>query len=350
MIDWGSLQFERIWPLGLGLATAAALVAVWYFRKQSHFPDMALITGTVPASGLLDRLPAIAGGAILLLLTLIMMEPSLVRVEVEDLRARDFLVIVDTSRSMRHDTTVRRDSLDLNFRRRVGTFSTSVEDPETLPYLARFELARESLLSFLEQRRAQDRVGLIYFNDNSFTLSAPTSNIDFVMNQLAAMDDYVNWGTDIANAMNSGLNLIERYPGNNRKAVILLTDAEATYTKEVEQQLSRLASMGVSFYLLWITTDANDIENEEIIEFLDFARTVGTVVTIENLDSNNLGNALRDISTLEDYSYQEEKRQQLDLTRPATEILRYLLLAWLFLVVTIFHPGKGRTIFRGEVT
>lgn len=312
---------------------------------------MTLVTNTVRFRGITDRLPVILGGIVLALLVISLMEPSLVRTVTVDQRARDFLVVVDTSRSMRHDANVKRDSVELRYERRAGTFASNVDDPNKLPLLARYELARESLLSFLEQRKAQDRVGMIYFNDNVFTMSAPTANIDFVTEQLGSMDEYVNWGTDIALAMQSGLNLLERYPDQNKKAVILLTDAEAAYTKEVEEQLARVASMGISFYLLWITTDEKNMANEEITKFLDYARSVGTVITLENLDSRNLEDSLRDIGMLEDYSYKEEKRQRLDLSQPFLDAARYLLLIWLLLVATIFHPGTSdRNIFkRGKI-
>lgn len=111
-----------------------------------------------------------------------------------------------------------------------------------------YELARESLLGFLADRRAEDRVGLIYFNDDAYTVAALTTNISFVIQQLAAMDDYVNWGTNIAVAMDTGLNLLDRYPDQNKRTLILLTDAETRFTEELEHQLARLA-----FYLLWLT-------------------------------------------------------------------------------------------------
>ena len=335
----------------LGLVTAVLLVAIWYFHRRNLFPDMVLVTKTVQFRGATDRLPAILGGVVLVLLLISLMEPSLVRTISVDQRARDFLVILDTSRSMRHDTQVKRDSITLHYERRVGTFSSNVDDPNSLPLLGRFELARESLLSFLQQRRAQDRVGMIFFNDNVYTMSAPTANIDFVTEQLGSMDEYVNWGTDIALGMKTGLDLLQRYPDRNRKAVILMTDAEAAYTKEVEEQLARVSGMGISFYLLWITTDEKDMSNEEITKFLDYTRSVGTVITLQDLNSRNLEDALRDISMLEDYSYQEEKRQRLDLSQPFLDVARYLLLIWLLLVATIFHPGTSdRIIFkRGKV-
>jgi Mg-chelatase subunit ChlD len=327
-----------------------ALTALWYLRKRAHFPDIMLITSTIPAKGYIDRVPTILAVIIMLLMMVVLMGPSVMRTSIVDQRARDFLVIFDTSRSMRHDTTVRREDLQLNFERRIGTFSTAVDDPGALPYLARYELARESLLSFLSQRKAQDRVGMIYFNDNAFTMSAPTANIDFVIEQLVSMDEYVNWGTDMALAMETGLNLLDRYPQQNKKAVILLTDAEAAYTKDVEEQLTRLASMEVSFYLLWITTDENDMSNEEVAKFLNFARTVGSVVTIEDLDTQNLQNAMRDISRLEAYSYKETARERIDLSGPFLRSVQLLLVLWLFLIATFFHPSTGRNIYNGGQT
>lgn len=348
MIDWTSLAFGHVWPLWLGIATAVLLFALWLIRRRNLFPDASLLAKTASPAGIMDRLPLVLGAVVLLLLMAVLMEPSVVRSETVRQQARDFLVIVDTSRSMRHDTGVRRDSLKLNFKRRAGTFDTSVDNPDKLPYLARYELARESLLSFLERRHAQDRVGLLYFNDDAYTMSAPTSNIRFVMEQLASMDDYVNYGTDIATAMESGLNLLERYPRRNKRTVILLTDAEARYTREVEQQLSRLASKDISFYLLWITTDEADMSDKEISSFLNYAGTLGKVVTIKDLNTRNLENAMLDISKQEGYMYEEVKRKRIDLSFSLLDVARVLLLLWLLLMATLFHPVLAGNTFEGR--
>lgn len=346
MIDWDSLQLARMWPLWLALMAAMLLTLLWSHRRKTLFPDISLITATLPAKGLIDRVPVAAGAVVLFLLTLVLMQPSVVHVETIHQRARDFLILVDTSRSMRHDTSVRREDFELNFERRVGAFSTAVDDPQTIPHIARYELARESLLSFLSGRRAEDRVGLIYFNDDAHPVSALTSNIAFVVEQLASMDDYVNWGTNIAAAMDSGLNLLERYPDQNKRTVILLTDAETRYTKELEQQLARLANANLSFYLLWITTDENDVSNEEVASFLNLARSVGNVVTIQDLDTDNLQSALLDVGRMEGYSYQETRRQFVDLSPPILRIAQILLILWLPLMATIFHPSMSKDAFE----
>jgi hypothetical protein len=118
----------------------------------------------------------------------------------------------------------------------------------------------------------------------------------------------------------------------------------------VETQLARVASMDISFYLLWITTDEKDMSNEEITKFLDYARSVGTVITLESLDAKNMEDSLRDIGMLEDYSYKEARRQKLNLAQPFLDVARYLVLLWLLLVATIFHPGNDRNLFkRGNI-
>lgn len=349
MIDWSSLRFVRTWPLWLALITAALLILLWLYRHKTLFPDMDLINATLPFKGAIDRIPLGVAAVLMALLTLTMMEPSVVRVESIDQRARDFLILVDTSRSMRHDTTVRRDSFDLNFERRVGAFSSSVDDPQAIPYIARYELARESLLSFLSSRRAEDRVGLIYFNDDAHSVSTLTSNIAFVVDQLVSMDDYVNWGTDIATAMDTGLSLLERYPDQNKRSVILLTDAETRYTQELEQQLSRLANSNLSFYLLWITTDEVDASNDEMASFLKLARSIGTVITIETLDTDNLQSAFLDVGRLEGYRYQDLRHINYDLSAPISRAARVLLVVWLTLIATIFHPTYNKSVLEEHV-
>jgi Mg-chelatase subunit ChlD len=344
LIDWGSLQVARVWPLWLLLITVVLLFLLWFYRRSNLFPDLRLVTATSRAKGLVDRLPIGVGVILLLLLTLAMLEPTVVRIETIVQRARDYLILVDTSRSMRHDTEVRRENFKPNFERRVGAFDEMVSDPQTIPYIARYELARESLLGFLVNRRAGDRVGLIYFNDDAHPVSALTSNIAFVTQQLDSMDKYVNWGTNIATAIDTGLSLLERYPEQNKRTLILLTDAETQYTKELEQQLARLANEKLSFYLLWITTDEKNPSDEAVSSFLDLARSLGTVITIQHLDSDNLKYALMDVDRMESYSYQEVRRRIDELTPAILQVTRILFLVWLALMATVFHPGTQKTL------
>ena len=346
MIDWQTLHFEQTWPFLLLLPVATVLMALWYARKTNLFPDLSLAIGTRRAGGVSDRWLPVAGLVLLFLLVLVLTGPSIVRVEHREHRARDFVILVDTSRSMRHDTTSRRSDYKLSFRRRVGAFADAIDDPEQIPFVARFELARESLFHFLTDRRPGDRVALVYFNDDSHPVSALTNNIRFVIDQLATMDDYVNWGTDIADALDGSLSLLERYPGDNRRTLILLTDAETRYTQDLEQQLARVANAGLSFYLLWITTDSGDLSTADAGNFLELAESVGTVLTIRNPDPENMQAALVDISRREGYTYEEARRRTIDLAAPLLTVTRVALLAWLLCAATVFHPAIGRLPFR----
>lgn len=348
MIDWQTLSFAQIWPAWLAVAAVAVFAGLWFFRRRSVFPDLALIVRTRTGGGWPDRLLPASGFGLMAAFLLVLMEPSVVRIETVDQNARDFVILVDTSRSMRHDTDAERAAFELNFERRAGAFSEAVEDPNTLPYVGRFELARESLFRFLTDRRAGDRVALVYFNDNPHPVSALTSNVGFVIDQLATMDDYVNWGTDIAAAMDSSLNLLERYPGDNRRTMILITDAETRYTEDLERQLTRVANAGLSFYLLWITADSRDLSTEDAMNFLDFTRSIGTVITIRDPDANNIREALAAISRLEGYRYEEVRHRTIDLARPVLEAARIVFLFWLLLAATIFHPALRRQPFEAQ--
>ncbi len=345
MIDWETLQFAHAWPVLLAFPALCVFLALWYWRQRSVFPDLGLILRARRGNSLSDRILPLTGYALMAALIVVMMRPSVVLIERIEQRARDFVILVDTSRSMRHDTAAERRDFELNFRRTAGAFAENVEDPNSLPYISRYELARESLFRFLTSRRAGDRVSLIYFNDDSHPVSALTSNIDFVVQQLATMDNYVNWGTNIATAMNSSLNLLERYPGENKRTLILITDAETRYTEDIEQQLTRLASAGLSFYLLWITADNEDLSTEDAQNFLDLARSVGSVLTINDPDPDNMQAALAEISRLEGYRYEELRHRTIELAAPILNVTRIVLLLWLLAAATIYHPMINRQAF-----
>lgn len=347
MIDWSTLELARPWPALVAACALAVLAAIWLRRGGAAFPDTGLLEAARGRFSLPDRLVPPGGLLILLILGVAMSGPSVVRQDLVEGRARDFVILVDTSRSMRHDTSVRRETANLHFERRIGAFQEAVASPDTMPYVGRFELARESLYRFLAQRDADDRVALLYFNDNVFPVSAMTGDTAFLTEQLAAMDDYVNWGTNVADALASAMNLVERYPGGNRRSVILLTDAETRFSESLDTQFARLGDSGLAFYMLWITADTADPASEDARTFLDLAGSAGSVYTIREPDAANLGEALEDIALNESYQYEEIRRRAIDLSAPLLEAARILLLTWLLAVSTVCHPVATRQIFGG---
>lgn len=346
MIDWGTLEIQRIWPVWVFVTCAAGLVMVWFFGRSTVYPNLAVIRsqrGPRP-----ERLHVIAGLLLLVLLTALLAEPSVVLEKRIVRDARDFLILVDTSRSMRHDTEVPRQAVDMHFERRANAFLESVDQPDSLPFVGRFELARESLYRFLSTRRPDDRVGLLYFNDDVHPVSGLTKDVAFVTEQLGGMDEFVNFGTDIGEAMRMSLDLLERYPGNNRRTLILITDAEARFSEDLSAQFERLADANLAFYLLWITADAAEIFSDDAEAFLELAESTGAVFTVRNPDATNLQRALQAISRSESYAYEESKRLTVSLAEPVVWPVIFGFLLWHAFAVTTWFP-RSRSIFEEEV-
>jgi hypothetical protein len=337
-VGFSNLNVGTWWPLLPALAGVALIAYAWARGRGAAFPDIDLLKRTSPAGGLLDRLPLQLGLLVSLLLMLAMMDISASRLVEVDRRARDFLVVVDTSRSMREDTALLRKDFPPTFERRADLYVGQAEDPASIPNLARYEVARESLLDFLGSRNSVDRVGLIYFNSMVYLMSGFTSNFGFIEEQLAGMDPYVTFGTNMRWALEQALNLVERYPGRNRRAIILLTDAEARNTDFLQQQLERLRRLDIAFYLLWITPDTADGQSALATEFLRTVRSIGSVYTIDDVGEGYLDEALDEIAELEDYAYREASHERVDVSRAILSLAQWLLLLWVVMVGTLWLP------------
>ncbi len=340
-MDWSSISVGNWWPFVLGLIGLFVLILIWNRRKGNLFPDIKLLHDTAPANGVMDKLPIFMGVVIVILFMISMMDITTTRSSVVNKTARDFLVIVDTSRSMRENTKILRDNYPTTFPRLAGLYSGQVDDPTTIPELARYELSRESLLRFMGSLNPnEDRIQLTYFNSQVYLMSGFTTNFRFLRQQLEAMDPYVTYGTNIRWALEQGLNMLERYPSRNKQAVILLTDAEAKNTDDLQEQLYRLGQLDLSFYLLWITSDSTGEVSQQALEFLRNTRNIGTAFTIEDMDEANLENALEEIGKLESYAYEEFRHEQVDLSEFVFNITLWLLLLWILMLGTVYHPVR----------
>ncbi len=338
-----SISVGTWWPFVLLAASLAVLGFAWSRKRGTLFPDIALLARTAPARGLLDKLPAQLALLIIALLILSLMDISATRQIDVDRRARDYLVVVDTSRSMRENTALLRSRFPPTYPRSADLYVGQADDPASIPHLGRYEVARESLLDFLASRRDVDRVGLIYFNSLVYLMSGFTANFEFIEQQLAAMDPYVTFGTNMRWALEQALNLVERYPGRNRRAIILLTDAEARNTEFLKQQLDRLRRLDVQFYLLWIMPQTADGQSPLATEFLRAVRSFGSVYTIDDFGAGYLDDALEEIAALEDYAYREASHERVDLSRAFFAAARWLLLVWILMVGTLWLPLKFMT-------
>lgn len=345
-MDLSSINVGAWWPLLLVIASMLLFVSVWIRRKGVRFPDIAAVRRPIMSGGVLDKLPLWLGMVIGLLLVFAMMDISTSRQISAETRARDFLVVVDTSRSMREDTPLLRADFPPTYERRAGLYVGQSDDPASIPNLARYEIARESLLHYLSTRREEDRVGLVYFNSLVYVLSGFTSNFDFLEQQLAGMDPYVTYGTNIRWALEQGLDMIERYPGSNKRAVILLTDAEARNTADLQEQFDRMRRLDVTFYLLWITDPAHS-RSSLAAEFLKSARRLGSVYTVTDVGEGFLDEALEEIGNLEDYAYSEVRFERVDLSWYCLQVAKVLMLVWVLLVGTAYLPLKN-LVYAGK--
>ena len=340
-MELSSINVGNWWPIWLFAASLAALAFTWSRHRGALFPDLGLLRKTAPVAGIGDRLPLILGLVIVTLLLLSLMNVTVMRLVETDQRARDFLVIVDTSRSMREDTALLREQFPTTFDRRADLYVGQSENPANIPHLGRYEVARESLLQFLDSRGKADRVGLIYFNSMVYLMSGFTSNFGFITQQLEGMDPYVTFGTNIRWALEQAQDLIERYPGQNRRAIILLTDSEARNTDFLQQQLDRLRRLDIAFYLLWITPNAEEGQSLLATDFLRTVRTFGSVYTIDDIGAGFLDDAFAEIAELEDYAYREASHERVDLSQRMLQVALWLSLVWILIVGTLWLPLRG---------
>lgn len=341
MMSLSAITVGTWWPIVLVVFGAGALLFAWFRASGTLFPDLSLVRTTAIAAGLADRFPLLLGTAICLLLPLSLMNISATRQVEVDRHARDFLVIVDTSRSMRENTALLRKEYPPVYPRKADLYVGQSDDPEKIPNLGRYEVARSSLLHFLSSRKDVDRIGLIYFNSMVYLMSGFTSNFDFVERQLAGMDAYVTFGTNMRWALEQALNLVERYPGRNRRAVILLTDAEARNTDDLQLQLARARKLDIAFYLLWIQPETGEAESLLATEFLRTVREFGSVFTIDEMGEGYLDEALGEIAQLEDYAYREARHERVDLSKWVFSVSLWLTLLWVLCQATFWLPLKG---------
>lgn len=326
------------WPIALTFLAMGLLLFAWFRMSGTLFPDLRVVRDSASAAGIADRLPLVLGSMICLLLPLSLMNISATRMIEVDRHARDFLVIVDTSRSMRENTALLRKDYQPVYPRKADLYVGQSDDPENIPNLGRYEVARTSLLQFLASRNEVDRIGLIYFNSMVYLMSGFTSNFDFVERQLAGMDPYVTFGTNMRWALQQALDLVERYPGRNRRAIILLTDAEARNTEDLQLQLARARKLDIAFYLLWIQPETGEAESPLATEFLRTVREFGSVFTIDEISEGFLDDAFGEISQLEDYAYREARHQRVDLSRIILSMSLWLTLLWVLCQGTLWTP------------
>jgi hypothetical protein len=222
-------------------------------------------------------------------------------------------------------------------------------DPETVPYLARYEVARESIRRFLEQRRFGDRVGLVYFNNTPFVVSIVTQNVTAIREELKWLDDYVALGTLLHRGLEMSINILESSPSGLRQAMILISDAEVSNFERIKEQLDRLDKLNISLHLLWLGEKQGlDAESEDFLAHVQGMG--GNIVALTDLTSETLDAAFEQIDRLESFSYRENQTRQLDLTGLLLVLMQWLVLIWVLLVLTVYHPNSRQKLLRTGIS
>jgi Mg-chelatase subunit ChlD len=349
-IEWSTLTVTNVWPVLLGLGTMVFFIWQWHSQHGKLFPDINLISRTrSKISAIIDHFSIVLGTLIIVLLLIVLTAPSIEVTRSVERTAREFMVLLDSSGSMQGNTRVPRAGAELNYERplELGLIPVTGErgergvgvSLETVPYLARYEVARESIRRFLEERRFGDRVGLVYFNNTPFVVSIVTQNVSAIKEELKWLDDYVALGTLLYRGLEMATNVLENSPSGLKQAMILISDAEISNFSRIEPELDRLKELNISLHLLWLGEEEG--LDSDAKAFLEHVQAMGgNIVALTDLTNETLDAAFEQIDRLESYSYPEIQKSQLDIAVLFLRIVQWLILLWVLLILTFYHPGS----------
>ena len=359
-INWSSFAIINSWPVLLGLFTLLFFVWQWRSHQGKLFPDINLLARTRSrSSAVVDHLSIGLGSLVIFLLLAALASPSIEITRTVERTAREFMILLDSSGSMQGDTLVPRSGAKLNYERplKLGLIPVTGErgergtgvNAESLPWLARYEVARESIRRFLDQRRFSDRVGVVYFNNTPFVVSIVTQNVAAIKDELKWLDDYVALGTLLHRGLDMATSVLESSPSGLKQAMILISDAEVSNFSRIEPELDRLKKLNISLHLLWLGDKEGLDDDSEA--FLDYVQGMGgNIVALTDMTNETLDAAFEQIDHLESYSYPETRKTQLDLSVILLRLAEWLILLWLLLILTIYHPKQKERLPWEHVT
>jgi Mg-chelatase subunit ChlD len=347
------------WPVLLGLFTLMFFVWQWRSQHGKLFPDINLLYRTRSRLGsVVDHLSILLGAVVVVLVLTVLTSPSIEITRTVERTAREFMVLLDSSGSMQGDTRVPRAGAELNYDRplKLGLIPVTGErgergagvNPESLPWLARYEVARESIRRFLDQRRFGDRVGVVYFNNTPFVVSIVTQNVAAIKDELKWLDDYVALGTLLHRGLDMATSVLESSPSGLKQAMVLISDAEISNFSRIQPELDRLKKLNISLHLLWLGDEEG--LDADAKAFLDHVKGMGgNIIALTDLTNETLDAAFKQIDYLESYSYPETQKTQLDLSAILLQVVQWLILLWVLLILTIYHPKQKDHHSRGRV-
>lgn len=161
------------------------------------------------------------------------------------------LVILALARPQFKNTTVERhaEGIDIVL---VLDISTSMRAEDLKPN--RFEAAREVAKTFISNRRS-DRIGLVVFAGNSYTVVPPTLDYELIKKLLAEVEmGVIKDGTAIGMGIATAVNRLKESKAES-KVIILLTDGQNNAGKIDPVTAADLAqTFGIKIYTIGVGT------------------------------------------------------------------------------------------------
>ncbi len=236
-------------------------------------------------------------------------------------------LIIALARPQTTDTKLKRtlDGLDIVI---VLDVSDSMLIEDTKPF-NRIESAKETIIRFV-QKRTSDRIGVVIFAGEAFTLVPPTLDYDLIINRIGqiqtAADAKIKDGTAIGVAMGAGAARLKDSQAKSR-VMIFLTDGENNSgTIDPETGLEIAKGYGIKIYSIGLGESGptklpiytRDMFGQKVKRYQSFESTVNdellsqmAVVTggkyFRANKENSLENVFNEINKLETTKIEDQK-------------------------------------------
>lgn len=237
MIESSTFAFQDLWAL-LGVIPLALAVFYWFLRRNQkmaslQFSSLKLVSSVTPSlRARLIHLPMALKVVALVLLLLALARPQVSSTVVQrNVEGIDIMIALDISDSM------------------------LIEDMKPLN---RMEAAKETIERFVKGRTS-DRIGLVIFAGESFTLMPLTLDYDLLVSRVqeiaTAQKARIKDGTAIGVALANASGRLKESTAKNR-VIIFLTDGENNSgTIDPETALEIAKGYGLKIYSIGIGKD-----------------------------------------------------------------------------------------------
>ncbi len=297
------------WMAGLYLlAVVAGAFLVRQRRRHSYFghPLLALIGEKLGRPPRLIHLPIALELVGLVFLFVALLDPVIPLVEHEVTNeGLNIVLVLDLSSSMQLPITHHGPSL-----RTVAT-ATPSGSPPAPAVETRLEVVKRAVVDFIGHRRG-DRIGLVVFSNNAYVVSPLTSDYGYLADYVRMINDRTlsNEGmTAIGEGLLLATDLMHRQireSANRSNVIILLTDGENNFGRDVDFALRMVREAGIKTYFIGVDVVlATTVENQGLTDAP--ALVAGVEATggryYDAHDPSQLQQAYREINSLERARY-----------------------------------------------